>query len=225
MPAKLRVPDRYAPSLAEFLRLSPQEIALFLRMIREEQPNLALSKLADTIAGRLSIDRKRVEEIVNLLTSLQMAQEGLGMSAADLVAELRAAMEASGKAELQPSDWSAFEESITEALSEESALAVSSKARDVMQDHSKIYCYSRVLTDLRPIFKSDIGQGPSAFVTVHTLKIAYHENGEHKEFFVALDREDVKQLADLLARAAKKEDSLKSLSHDKGLTILEVNRD
>ncbi len=223
MPSKLRVPDQFAPALAEFLRLSPQELAGFLKTILEEQPNLALSKLAETIASRLSIDKGRIEEIIRLLTSLQMAQEGLGLTVADLVAELRAAMEASGKNELSHTNWAEFEASISEALSEETALAVSSKALDVMQDHSKIYCYGRVLTDLRPIFKADLSQEPSAFVTVHTLKVAYHEAGEHKEFFVALDRSDVTQLADLLARALKKEDALKALTQDKGLRILEVS--
>lgn len=223
MPVKLKVPDRYAPALAEFLRLSPQELAGFLRTIREEQPNLALSELAETIATRLSIDKARIEEIIRLLTSLQMAQEGLGLSVGDLVAQLRAAMEASGKEELSHPDWAGFQEAIADALSEETALAVSSKALDVMQDHAKIYCYGRILTDLRPIFKADVSQEPSAFVAVHTLKLAYHEAGEHKEFFVALDRSDVKQLADLLARALKKEEALKALTQNKGLKILEVN--
>lgn len=222
MPAKLRVPDRYAPALAEFLRLSPQELAEFLQTIHEEKPNLALSELAETIANRLSIDRERIEEIIRLLTSLQMAQEGLGLSAEDLVNQLRAAMEASGKEELRLVDWQGFQESITEALSEDSALALSSKALDVMGDHAKIYCYGRVLTDLRPIFRADVEQGPSAFVAVHTLKLGYHEAGEHKEFFVALDRNDVRQLADMLERALRKEESLKTLASGKDLKILQV---
>jgi hypothetical protein len=131
-------------------------------------------------------------------------------------------MEASGKADLKPADWTAFQETITEALSQESALAVSSKALDVMQDHARVFCYGRVLTDLRPIFKAEVEQGPSAFVAVHTLKIAYHEGGEHQELFVALDRNDIKQLADLLSRALKKEEALRSLASQRDLKILEV---
>ena len=212
MPVKLRVPDRYAPSLAEFLRLSPQQLAAFLKALHEEQPNLALAELAEAITTRLQIDRGSVDQIITLLTSLHMAREGLGLSVADLVAELRNAMETSDREDLRPSDWAAFEDAIAEALSGETALSISAKALDLMQEHANVYCFGRVLTDLRPIFKSDVSQAPDALVTIHTLKLVYHHEGEHREFFVALDTDDVKKLAAVLDRALRKEEALKALT-------------
>jgi len=220
---KLQLPERYEPYLAEFLSLTPRELATFLRTIREEEPDLAGSKLAATITDRLSIARKRVDQVIRLLAGLQAARENLGLSVEDFVAELRAAIEASGKPDLLPKDWPSFQAAITEALSAESALAISSKALDVMLDHERFFCSARVLTDLRPVFKSGAEQEPPAFVTIHTLKIVYHESDDkHREFFVALDRNDVKRLTDLLGRALKKEESLKALTADKGIKILEV---
>jgi hypothetical protein len=222
MPVKLRIPEQQAPSLAEFLRLSPADLATLLQSLREEQPSLALSELTEAIATRLSTDRKRIDEIVSLLAGLELAKEGRGVSVKDFVTELRAAMEASGREDLQPADWTTFQEAIEEALSDESALAVSTKALGVMRDHAKVFCDGRVLTDLRPVFRSKVDQEPHAFIAVHTLRLTYHENGTHREFFVALDRNDVKQLASLLERAIKKEESLKALTTEKGLRILEV---
>ncbi len=216
----LRIPDKYASSLAEFLRLSPQELAKFLDILRDEEPSLAVSRLTDTISARLSIERSRVNETIRLLQSLQAAREGLGTSVEEFVSELRAAMEASGKEELQPADWAAFQKAITDALSE-NALSVSSKAWEVIREHSHVYCSARVLTDLRPIFKNEVEQAPSAFVAVHTLKLVYHQDGKHHDFYVALDRSDIEQLATVLQRALSKEQSLRALTSAKGVKILD----
>jgi len=223
MPVKLRIPEEQAPSLAEFLRLSPSDLAALLQGLREEQPSLALTELTEAIASRLSIERKRIDEIVVLLASLELVKEGRGLPVNEFVAELRAAMEASGREELRPEDWNSFQAAIEEALSDESALAISTKAMGVMRDHARIFCDGRVLTDLRPIFRSNVDQEPLAFVAVHTLKVIYHENGKHREFFVAMDRNDVKKLASLLERAARKEESLKALTAEKGLRVFEVD--
>jgi len=223
MAVKLRIPKQQAPSLAEFLRLSPVDLAALLQSLREEQPSLALAALTQSIAARLSLDRERINDIVDLLTGLEIAKERGGLPVKDFVAELRAAMETSGREDLRPADWTSFQAAIEEALSDESALAVSTKALGVMQDHAKIFCDGRVLTDLRPVFRSNVAQEPLAFIAVHTLKIGYHENGKHCDFFVALDRNDVKELAALLERAIKKEEALKALTAEKGIRIFEVN--
>jgi hypothetical protein len=223
MPQKLKLPERYVPSLVDFLRLTPEQLALFLKTIREEEPDLEVSKLAEAIAERLTISRSRVDKLISLLTSLQRVRENLGLSVEDFVGELRAAIEATAKDDIQPPDWPTFQKAIAEALSPETALAISSKAVDVMLDHARYYCSARVLTDLRPVFKSGTEKEPPTFVTIHTLKIVYHEGDEHLEFFVALDRADVKRLSNVLERALRKEESLKALTAEKGIKILEVN--
>jgi hypothetical protein len=224
MPGKLRIPARQAPSLAEFLRLSPADVAALVQALREEQPRLALAELTEAIAARLSIERERIDELVDLLAGLEIVKEGRNLPVKEFVAELRAAMESSGRQELQAADWTAFQTSIEAALSDDSALALSTKALGVMQDHAKIFCAGRVLTDLRPVFRSNAEQEPFAFVAVHTLKIGYHEAGEHREFFVAMDQSDVRLLAALLERAIKKENSLKSVMIGRGLKLLEPNQ-
>ena len=221
MPNKLRIPDRHTPPLAEFLRLSSADVAALVQTLREETPQLALTHLTEAMAARLSIDRRRIDEIVNLLAGLEVVKEGRDLPVKEFVAELRSAMEVSGREELQTLDWAAFQDAMEAALSDDSALALSTKALGVLQDHARIFCSARVLTDLRPVFRSSVEQEPFAFIVVHTLKVAHHEAGRHHEFFVALDQVDVRHLASLLERAIKKEESLKSLATEKGLKIME----
>jgi hypothetical protein len=204
--------------------LSPEEIAALLKAIREGGPSLDISELTEAIASRLSIERSRVDVILSLLMGLQGAREGLGLTVDEFVAELRLSLESSDREELRDltPDWATFQNAISEALADDTALAISTKAMDVMADHAKQYCTARVLTDLRPVFRANLEQEEPLFVTIHTLKIVYHENGKHLELFVALDRSDLGQLRSVAERAIKKEDTLKALTSEKGLKMLEV---
>lgn len=222
MPIKLTIPDPYTASLAEFLRLAPQELAAFLGALREEKPTLEASALARSLEARLSLGGTKVQDIVRLLASLYIARDPIEEEVGEFVAALRTAAESSGKEELQTADWESYQSAIIEALSSDTALAVAAKAAGVMSDHARVFCHARILTDLRPIFESDVEQAPAALVTIHTLKIVYHEEGVHREFFVAMDGRDAGQLSALLDRAFKKENSLKALSAAKGITFLEA---
>lgn len=224
MPAatKLRIPSRHAPALAKFLTLPPEETAMLLKAIREGGPSSDISGLVEIIAGKLSIERGRVGEIIDVLISLQGAREDLGLSVTDFVSTLRSALESSDHGDLKrlTPDWESFSKTVSAALADDTALAVSAKAADVMTEHAKQFCTARVLTDLRPVFHGEIRKNEPLFVTVHTLKVVYHENGQHLEIFIALDRDDLEQLGKIADRAIQKEDSLKELASDKGLKTL-----
>jgi hypothetical protein len=221
---KLRIPDRYAPSLAKFILLTPEEIAVLLKALREGRPSLSIEEIAEALASRLPLERGDLDGIFNLLVGLQGARGGLELSVDEFVAALRASLESSNHEELRDltPDWSAFQKAITEALADDTALAISAKAMDVMSDHAKRFCTARVLTDLRPVFRSDVEKEDPIFVMVHTLKLVYHENGEHLETFLSMDRNDLFKLRDVLGRAIKKEESLKAVTAQKGMKVLEV---
>jgi DNA-binding Lrp family transcriptional regulator len=222
MAMKLQVPPRDEPLLARFIQMSPAEVASLLQTLREEQPSLDIEQLVDAIADRLSLDRGKTSEAIRFLANLSFARQALGMPIDEFVTELRAAIETAGKKDLFPGDWETFQTAVTEALSGDNALAVSSKALEILGDNEKNYCYARVLTDLRPVFRSDVEQAPVAMVAVHALKIAYHQEGEHRDFFISLDRADLEKLSELIQRAIKKEESLKALMGKKDITFLEV---
>lgn len=222
MAMKLQVPPRDEPLLARFIQMSPEEVASLLQSLREAQPSLDLDQLAGSIADRLAVDRGQTTEVIRFLANLSIARQALGLPIDEFVSELRTAIEAAGKEDLFPADWGSFQAAIADALSGDNALAVSSKALDISSDNERNYLYARVLTNIRPIFRSDVEQEPIAMAAVHTLKIGYHHQGEYRDFFVTLDRKDLEKLSDLLQRAIKKEASLKALMGDRNITFLEV---
>jgi len=78
---------------------------------------------------------------------------------------------------------------------------------------------------LRPVFGEGIAEGPDAFIVTHTLKLHYWEAGKHKDFFVALDRNDVRSLKEIAERAEKKSARLTEIIDLTGVRHIEPTGD
>ncbi len=99
-------------------------------------------------------------------------------------------------------------------------LGSSLKAQAVMIDHQRSFYEAKVLTDLRYAFRPDPDAEPYGAVIVHTLKLAYHEDGEHRQSFIALDGEDISRLKVILDRAQAKARAIKKYLEASGLRYL-----
>ena len=204
------------------MQLPPAKVAELLASLREEQPTLEVEELVQSISRRLMLDVGKVRELLLLLSSLVTTRESYGAGVDEFVEALHSAMEATGRATLVPSDWAAFENAMGEALSSDSAVSLTFKALDLLNDHQRTYWYSRILTDLRPIFRAEVTEPPAAMVVVHTLKLGYRDGDATRELFVAMDSFDVRGLIATLERAISKEESLRALAEQRQLTLLEI---
>lgn len=97
-----------------------------------------------------------------------------------------------------------------------------SKARDVLTGQTPAYSDGRIFTDIRPVFTEDIEAFPQFAVLVHVLKIDYYKDGDEREFVVALDAKDIQKLIDLLERAKKKSETVRSVTSSAGLSIIDI---
>jgi hypothetical protein len=91
-----------------------------------------------------------------------------------------------------------------------STLTAISKAARLQRDGERLYCESKIVSDVRPVFGSDPTASPVGAVLIHTLKLVYHLGKEHKEFHVVLDSEDLEALNDVIIRARFKDRSLRN---------------
>ena len=103
-------------------------------------------------------------------------------------------------------------------LSFDKSLGVTSKALDLATESPYIFCHARTVVDVRPIFHSGPDEQPHFSVLTNTLVVRYHEGHDTKEFFLALDEEDIDELVAVLERAKMKRETIKAKM---GLSILE----
>jgi hypothetical protein len=110
---------------------------------------------------------------------------------------------------------------LTQILSINSAKLIA-KAHEVLLEHHRTFSEARILTDIRPVFGENADAAPIGAVLVHMLKIEYRQDGDSKEFFVALDTKDIDELMKVLERAKLKTESLKTLIGSSNVTYVDI---
>lgn len=103
------------------------------------------------------------------------------------------------------------------------SIYIGAKATSVLTDNQSNFLNARVLTDVRPIFELE-STDVSGAVILHNLKVTFSSQGEDKEFFVALDDEDVETLISTLQRAQQKAATLREFFDVKTLPIITPER-
>jgi len=63
---------------------------------------------------------------------------------------------------------------------------------------------------------------PAGALIVHTLKLEYKQGNEEKDFYIALDTNDVKKLREQLDRAEQKAESIKLMLNQAQVSYLDV---
>jgi hypothetical protein len=217
----LRVPRADRAALAKLLSLSEEEMGKLKGALKKAPPALLLDDLANRIASETNLPKDDTHEMVNLLAKLYGIRTRQAVPIPEFAADVcHAAQEANLKPQ-EGLDWNRFQSDLTELLSFEVSLGITSKALEVMRQHQKVFCNARILSDLRPVFKEQVDEGPAAAVIIHNLRIAYHAPDDIEEFFVAMSRENLLNLRAVIERALKKEESLRKFVDSISLPFLD----
>lgn len=205
-----RIPDRYRAGLVK-IRLMPEEAFAELVWALDHVPTIArFPILASRVAaGVKALSKSEIDDILRSLFSLVPSLAETEVSVETIASELIEAMRASERDDLQlpPQQEDVFKSRITSLLSL-FPLNMSAKASRIRVEYPNVFWDARILSDVRPVFDKP-GERPIGSVINHTLKIEYHEGGDHKEFYVALDGDDLSRLKRIVERAEIKAESLK----------------
>lgn len=218
-----RIPERYRRGLARIRSLAPEQILQLRDALAKCPATQKPSQFSSKAAAELKNWKKEdIEDIIRSLYSLTLYCEDASVPVEKAAQETVRAMRTSGREDLKLADGEEeeFKDKLSNLLSVDS-LSVSSKATRLRTDYPKTFCTVRILTDIRPVFAETVGD-PTGAVISHTLKIDYHEDENLKEFYVALDAEDLRKLKSVLERAESKATALKSILAKSGVTDLDL---
>lgn len=95
-------------------------------------------------------------------------------------------------------------------LLEAKATGLLGHARDLLAQHEHLLADVRILSDVRPLFAEDSADSIEGAVIGHVLRLGL-VRGEPASIDVALDIEDLERIQSVVARALKKDETLRSL--------------
>jgi hypothetical protein len=216
-------PKQQLIALESIAKLSDEAMESLSKVLASTEPALGPVAFSEAIASQVSdIEPDVCEAIVFTLSGLSFLTEMRGESAEETVHDI-----IKSAAESQP-DTPAFTGKTRSVLASRlqklmsyASLGISAKAMDVMTEHEKIFCGCRILSDLRPIF-TNAGDRAVAGVVVHNLSIHYHQDDEHREFYAAMDANDLQNLKQTIIRAEQKERHIITIMQKADMKSLEV---
>jgi len=217
---ELRIPEYQKKAFRLLLSYDDSTFGSLISSLHKLPLSASKQSSVKQVAQYAKIDENEASLILNVISNLFALRDEPGLSTAHLENEIILAAEAD--LDIKDNQRHRLEHFLREIFSLNDTLGVTSKARSVAHDSERTYCFSRTLTDLRPVFRPD-SEDPSALVIVHNLKIAYHEGGDLREFFVLLTGGDLKRLLKVLQRAEKKELNLKPIAKGTSLPLMEVD--
>ena len=195
---------------------------MFLDALSRAEPSLHKNKFWRHVAKHAEgIDKDVIELIVDEIFELDDVRTDEGTEEfAGLIAE--AALEAnSNEFPFEQKDCTILKERLIKIHAGRKGLQITMKAAGVVSSQDHVFIYPKIVTDIRPVFNAE-GNSVDAAVIVHNLKIHYGVNSEHKDFYVALDTNDIQSLRDVLDRADAKAKSLQGIFKTSGISNLEA---
>lgn len=219
--AWLRIPPRHVGGLAKLQRLSDAAVSSLIAILAKAPLTFSGDELLAFIADRSEEDKSTLDQIIPLLLSLTALRLRLDVDASRLAGVVCEAISEGEHPELAmpANDMSSFLQRLSRLLDVESLL-FPVKGPDVVSAHEYVFAYARVVSDIRPIFGSDVTAPPPAAAIVHTLQLTCHHTDGVRDFFVAMDEDDLSVLGDVVKRASLKAESLASLLRKVEVTVI-----
>lgn len=217
----LYIPDEHLPAIGKILKLSDAAAtdlidALSSASIASTAPDMA-KQIAPKISG---ISLADLTEIVDLLYALYHVREFSEVRRARFLQDLIESIRTNPDFNLQKREDAPRLRKRFQRLLNIQPLNTLSKAIKLQREGERLYCSAKIVSDIRPIFGEDITSRPVSAVITHTLKIGYHEGGEHRDLFLVLDEQDLGRLQEVIERAKSKGQTLAELLNDTGLPRL-----
>jgi hypothetical protein len=218
----LKVPERYIPMLNAVRNLSESAASELVRALEAATLTSSHDEMTEQIADKVpSIPKEELRNIVNVIYSLYHVREFSELNRNSFLDELIDSLREHADPKISAEELPAIRKRFKGLLSIKSLEGLS-KAVALQREGERLYGEAKIISDIRPVFGDDVEARPVAAVITHTLKIEYHENDGHKNFFIALDEYDLDDLEQIIKRAKAKAKTLTGVLADSEIPRLGI---
>jgi len=205
----LRIPKEAESGFAKLLSLDERGFQE-LQSALEKSPLISnIEKLSSKLISTIeSIPESDARDILDSIFPLYILKLDTELSSSDFAEDIIQAAKKSAEIGLNTGSRGQLKDRLIRLL-DVKAIGTALKAMSLFYEHERTFQNARILTDIRPVFGQSPQDPATAAVIVHTLRIRFAEGREFKEFFIAMDGEDVQNMINVLERAKAKADSLK----------------
>ena len=213
---EFHIPERIKSVIARILRLSDDGYRQILEALECAQPALNVERLIIDVSRLLPQTVTGVEEIVRALDSMTHVRLRADRTVEQFLQDITPSLESQFKS---PQDREKVVTRVS-ALLGIKALLVSARAYDLQHDFDRVFVSAKIVSDVRTVFDQN-GKEIQGSIIIHNLNITYAQEGEFKDFYLAMDSADIAKLRAVLDRSDAKTGALKGLIRSAGSAYFE----
>lgn len=216
-----RIPEAELETIGRLLRYPAETFEAICHVLETAEPAVQMDYFAPNLAAEAGLEEDEAAAILELLSSMYQTLDRSPNQDAFL-ARLKRSLADEPSLSSIADDWHNASEKLRRLLSFENSIGVTAKARGLLIQHEHFYCKGRILTNLRPVYKRDLGT-PVASIIYHELRITYHksDDSDTRDIYIAATKQHLLRLRSLIDRALQKEDGLRNHAQQGGLIVLE----
>ena len=198
-----KIPQQYQFGITLIIKIDEPLFNRLLSAITEVHPFVDIDSLVLEISPKIEeVSINDLQEILKAIHSIYSLRIQGNLKNTEIITGLINAVSSDDTfSQLSAEELAHFEQRLTKLLAIDGSISISSQALILLQEYDSIFLNSRIITDVRPIFKAETKEEIAGALVVHTLKIAYQDASGSKEFYVALDSSDVKKLQEQLSQS------------------------
>ncbi|MEH2069185.1 MAG: hypothetical protein V7K47_13660 [Nostoc sp.] len=221
----LKIPQQYQLGITLLIKIDENLFHKLLNAIIEIHPFISIDSLVLEIYPKLEeISVNDLREIIRAISSIFALSNQENIKSSEVVAGLSNAVLIDNTfSALSDEELKRFEQRLTQLLAIDGSISIYSKAVNLLQEYDHLLLNSRIITDVRPVFKSETQEGIAGALIVHTLKIEYQDASGLREFYVALDSNDVRNLQEQLSESIVKTEVINSVLNKADVLYLDPN--
>lgn len=205
--ALLYIPPEDLDSITFYNKLNPSKKSSLLRLISNYPLGTRPADFLESISKNVKISTTDANGIFSLLMNLIISRLNFEDDEQEFLRNVKESIaESAPKAYDVDLAGKVVEELL---LNTDENFSITARAITYYNNNNRVYFKSKVFHELRPIILDGVYK---ASLCIHKLKISYREDSRDKEFFVALDGEDLIKLKDSIQKAEKEFEIIKSNS-------------
>ena len=205
--ALLNIPLQDLDSIVTYHKLSAVKKSKLLRLISNYPLGTRPADFIDSLCKTVKISNADANDIFTLLMNLTISRLNAGDTEEDFLTNVKNSIKENAPHKY---DIAVAMEVVEEILLNiDINFTVTAQAISYYNNNNKVYYRSKIFHELRPIIIDGVYEGA---LCVHKLKISYRDDDVEKEFYVALDGEDLIKLKESIQKSEKEFEAIRSKS-------------
>ncbi|MCW9679221.1 hypothetical protein FJR41_000035 [Dolichospermum planctonicum UHCC 0167] len=220
-----KIPQQYQFGITLIIKIDEPLFNRLLSAITEVHPFVDIDSLVLEISPKIEeVSINDLQEILKAIHSIYSVRIQGNLKNTEIITGLINAVSSDDTfSQLSAEELAHFKQRLTKILAIDGSISISSQSLILLQEYDSIFLNSRIITDVRPVFKAETKEEIAGALVVHTLKIAYQDASGSKEFYVALDSSDVKKLQEQLSQSLIEAKVIQAMLNKADVVYLDPN--